>query len=266
MPRRGSDVPASIPRSLTGVTGSRHRREATTRTVAIGVALAVAFGAGVVALGLADGRGLRVAVMLVLAVAIGAAVLAMDEARITEAKVRAELSRERADRVRADLDADRRAGRLLARIDDLEARLVGAERELRKAPRTTVVVAPDRRPVARIIELPDAVPATGDVEAPGDGDTFVDVGPHETVIVLPDADADAEAASGRGAAPDDVLVVTDVDDAPTPEDDFPIVEVVGEFSLDGLAAFPRPAGMPAPDVIDLRERDAEVAEATDRTA
>jgi hypothetical protein len=48
-----------------------------------------------------------------------------------------------------------------------------------------------------------------------------------------------------------------LDDEPPLDDDFPVTRVVGEFSLDGLAAFPRPAGMPGPAVIDLRNRDAE---------
>jgi hypothetical protein len=225
--------------------------------MAIGVALAVAFGAGLVTLGLADGRWLRVVLMLVLAVAIGAAVLAMDEARITEAKVRAELSRERADRARVVIAGEEQAARLMQRIDDLEHQLRGLEREVRIAPRTTVVVAPDRRPVARIIELPDAVPAALE-------DQFAR--PEMLTIDLTDTDlTDADATRSPGETlPLDVDVdvragdaAAVLDDEPPLDDDFPVTRVVGEFSLDGLAAFPRPAGMPGPRVIDLRDKDSE---------
>jgi hypothetical protein len=250
------------------MTESRHRRDASRRTVAIGAALATAMGLGVLALGLAQGPLLRLALILVLAVAIGAAVLAMDEARLTEARVRSELSRERASRSRDTVAAQMQIAKLLARIDGLESDLAALRSTLLAAPRTTVVVAPTHVARPRVIEIPDAVPAA-------EADADLDLDPVSERIVLRRA--------GTDAAPERVVDVTAVapaahgygvveaSDEPlsVEADDFPVVEVVGEFSLEGLAVFPRPAGMPESfpsitdddRVIDLRER-----QRTERTA
>jgi hypothetical protein len=221
---------------------TRHRRDVPRRTVLIGSVLAVVLGGGLLALGLVPDSALRPVLMGVLLVAVGAGVLAVDEARLAQGRTDAALSRERADRVRTESVWSGERDALVARVNELDRELA----EIRRAalrPRALVVVAEPRPParVARILEIPDAVPA--------------DVPQQQPVVV------DVKEARGP--------IETD------PTIDIPVVDatVLGEFSLDGLSMFPRPAGMPeafpapattsdASDVderavIDLRARQSE---------
>jgi hypothetical protein len=246
--------------------GSRHRRDVARRTVVVGGALAGSLGVGVLALGLTSGNALRLALMLVLLVAVAAGLLAMDETRLVETRLQADLSRERAARSReAQAEAITRAA-LVARIDALESDLGQLRTMMLQAPRTVVVVAPDRRPAARILEIPDVVPASG---APVGSTLDVPVVVEDRAEDRADARADARAderivVAGRPASTTLDIDAGDpsVDRDPALDDDvFAIVEVVGEFSLEGLSVFPRPAGMPTFPSVPAGE--AAEAEASD---
>jgi hypothetical protein len=232
------------------MTSSRHRREVSRRTTVLGSLLALCLAGGVIALGLAEGNALRLAMMFILGVAVAAGLLALDEARVVEARMQAELSRERAGRARdaASHSAELRA--LVGRIDQLEDDVVSLRREQRRAPRSIVIVAQGANvPVAkasRILEIADVVPAVRAVFEPSvdvEGETVdLTTPPEGPPIEAPDL-IDLRASLGEPAL--DVEVGDDPDDALELElDDFPVIEVVGEFSLEGLALFPRPAGMP----------------------
>jgi hypothetical protein len=171
--------------------------------------------------------------------------------------MQAELSRERAERARTATSHASELRALVGRIDQLEADVDVLRREQRRAPRSIVIVAQGAHtPVARaarILEIADVVPAvraafeaaTDDGRDGSPETTFVDGGreaPQAPPVEAPElidlresiAEIDREDAVH---AQDDDLVEVNVDD-------FPVIEVVGEFSLEGLALFPRPAGMP----------------------
>lgn len=253
------------------MTGTRHRREIARRTLVLGMILALCLGTGIFALGVANGNALRVAAMFVLTVAVGAGLLALDEARVVEARMKADLSRERADHTRRGMDVDRSMSALVRRIDQLEHELIDVRHDLSRAPRSIVIVAQGvpaaPRAASRILEIADVVPSVWvGVRAPAD-DARPDEAPIEPPIQIPD-EIDLR---------DSVVTEPGANDAVNADDEeaFPIVEVVGEFTLEGLALFSRPAGMPstfpsvevvvddesapeddetAPEVVDLRDR------------
>lgn len=254
---------------------SRHRREVSRRTVVIGSVLAGCLALGVVGIGLGQGNGLRLAMMWVLGVAVAAGLLALDEARVVEARLNADLSRERAGRSR---DATAQAAELRAlvgRIDQLDDEVASLRRELRRPPRSIVIVAQGARSglarPSRILEIADVVPAVRSVFAAPEpaaptSTTTMDptpgpmLAPQEPGAEVPDVIdvRESVAASLRdgvsaGAAATDDEIALDVDD-------FPVIEVIGEFSLEGLALFPRPAGMPTafPSVEASAARDEQV--------
>lgn len=234
------------------MTASRHRREVARRTLVLGSLLALCLAGGIFALGVAEGNALRLTVMFVLAIAVGAGLLALDESRIVEARLQADLSRERAARTRAASDADEAVRALVGRIDQLEHEVLGLRRDLTRAPRSIVVVAQGipapSRGAARILEIADVVPAVWIGVAdptpdgpPAEAPDVIDL-THEAPMRVPSQGAEVSAELDEDAH--DELIDLDADlDADL--DDFPVVEVVGEFSLEGLSMFPRPAGMPA---------------------
>jgi hypothetical protein len=242
-----------VPRNLRSMTSSRHRREVSRRTSVLGSLLAFCLACGVVALGLAEGSALRLAMMFILGVAVAAGLLALDEARVVEARVQAELSRERAARARDGAAHAEALRALVGRIDQLEGDVVSLRREQRRAPRSIVIVAQGAHAPAsqasRILQIADVVPAVRAVFEPqDDGARVVDVtaevatGPQSPPTQAPElidlrASIDEPTLDVEAGAGADETIDLDLDD-------FPVIEVVGEFSLEGLALFPRPAGMP----------------------
>jgi hypothetical protein len=243
------------------MTDPRHRRHVSRRTTVIGVLLALALAVGALTAFAAGDGALRPMLGVVLVIAVAAGVLALDEARVVGARMSAELSRERAHRTRDLQEAHQRIADLLDRIDGLERDVAAVRSRLLSASRTTVVVAPDRRG-PRILQLPELVPVDASLAAlDADDVTFVidlTESPTSTTLSAESLDESSE-----------LIDVIEIDD------DFPTVEVVGEFSLEGLTLFRRPAGMPerfpsvegaaeaataaSTDVVDLRRRAPKTA-------
>jgi hypothetical protein len=237
---------------------SRHRDAVPAPMRVVITALAVSSALALVLVVVGSGAPLRLGLVLCLAVAVGAGVVAITSGRRSVSLARAEVSRERAARVR-EVELLRQrilevqdAGRALSvRLDRENAQLAGLRADVSRWQRPTEVL----RPTLVMPLLQEAIRRSAPVPL------------ARVHVPLDDAAALASALAPR--TEDRATGDRATEDRATE----PFVEVLGEFSLIGLAAFPRPAGMPDPGlplvapvrVVDLTESttiDLRAAEST----
>ena len=202
-----------------------------------------------------SGALLRLGLVLCLLLAVGAGAVAVTTGRRTMSIARAEVSRERAARMREVEHLQRRilevqdAGRALSiRLDGEGARIAGLRADAARWQRSSEML----RPTLLLPLLTEAMRRSAPV-------------PLARVRVrLDDAAALARALAPRVGAPTRVEPAQPIplpQSIPLSQPIQPLVAVLREFSLIGLAAFPRPAGMPDPglplvapaQVVDLTE-------------
>jgi hypothetical protein len=221
-------------------------------------ALAVSSALALVLVVLGSGALLRLGLVLCLAVAVGAGLVAITSGRRSVSLARAEVSRERAARVREVellrqrvLEVQDASRALSLRLDREHAQMAGLRADVSRWQRTPEVL----RPTLVMPLLQEAIRRSAPVPL------------ARVHVPLDDAAALASALAPRM---DDPAAHDPVVHDPAAD---PVVEVLGEFSLIGLAAFPRPAGMPDPGlplvapvrVVDLTEGttiDLRAAEST----
>lgn len=208
-----------------------------------------------------SGALLRLGLVLCLLLAVGAGAVAVTTGRRTMSIARAEVSRERAARMREVEHLQRRilevqdAGRALSiRLDGEGARIAGLRADAARWQRSSEML----RPTLLLPLLTEAMRRSAPV-------------PLARVRVrIDDAAALARALAPRVGAPTRVEPAQPIQlpqpiplpqSIPLSQPIQPLVAVLREFSLIGLAAFPRPAGMPDPglplvapaQVVDLTE-------------
>jgi len=246
---------------------SRHRRGATARVVVPAALLLAALAAGLVLAGVGSGAVLRVGAAVCLVVASGVGVVALAGRRSSESRAAAAMSRERAAR-------SRETAAITSVLEQMQTRLALAEARI-----DAMVQVEAARPRARADDATRPtllLPLLRAAFEPFAPQVVVDVRSDRfPPLVRPDA---AVPSFSRPASTAPAAPATSVTHAVMASESDQVlarvvrtIEVVGEFSLDGLTAFPRPAGMPSvfpsespfsaaaadsgpAEVIDLNER------------
>jgi hypothetical protein len=201
---------------------SRHGEAAAPASVAVVAAFVVSAVIALVLVIVGDGALLRIGLALCVGLAVAAGLVASSSGRRAVSIARAEASHERAARTRE--------------VQALEVRVrevVGATLSLsRRIDVDAITIAALRADIAELLRPQERVRPTLLLPLMVQAVNRTAPVPLARVHVrLDDAGAVAAALAPRAVIP------------PAPS---PFVEVVGEISLVGLAAFPRPAGMPDP--------------------